>query len=995
MVRSLRMPPALRALAPSITMRQSSPAPRAWTARLALGAAACALAACGTPPAPPAAPGPTSPAGAAPATAPSASATAAAPAKTAAAQAPATTPAAAPATKAAGAAPPAAATPPSGPGTSAAVVPAAAGNANAPASATARPPAPGTPPPFAEVTRDAKSTAGFFTLWTKDEKTWLEIPAERLEQPFFLGSSLASGLAERSFMPGLMPLSHTVVLRRVGNVLQVVALNDRVRTTAGSPLARTIAENYPDSLLAVAPLAAAPHPERKSLLVDAYQLLGGDLLALQTWLEASYRLPYGLDRSNSQLERSRTDALGTSLTFRSHYAIPRLPVPPAAGPGGPANPAALPNPPQAVPDPRSLLIAHTLVLAPLPAAPMRARVADQRVGYFTRSFVDYTRDDTTPSRRSHVIVRWRLEKKDPAAAVSEPKEPIRVVLDRNIPERWRATVREGVLEWNRAFESAGFRDALVVEQQPEGADWSTLEGGRWLAVRWFAVEGPSYAAFGQTQADPRSGEILRAAAVIPENWARIDRVYFRETEVDTRAASGGDALAGFAASARVLPDFAARLATCTHAGEAFEQTAFGLELLQLRAGDAGLPSDEVERFVHGGLKAVVVHEIGHALGLRHNFRASHGITPEQLRDPEFTARRGVSNSVMDYNPPNLALQGEPKAEYHMPGLGAYDLWAIEYGYREFAEPEERDALAALAARGDSDPDLAYATDPDLGLVDPSVAQFDLGGDPLAYTKRILALSRELWTRTQAARLPAADDYSVYRRNLSRGLGNFARALPLLARLIGGQYTSRSLAGSGRALVEPVPGPQQRAALELLLAEVFSSRSFRFDPAFLSRLGFDQIDRRGSVEFSLPDTVAGLQRGVLDTLMGDTLATRLADAEPRLADPKAQLGYAEVQARLAGSVWSELKSGGREDIDSLRRTLQREHVKRLASGLVRPLPAAAADVRAAHRQVAARLAADLKAALAAKGWSETARAHLADSEAALAEALRAPLVKQGV
>jgi hypothetical protein len=464
-------------------------------------------------------------------------------------------------------------------------------------------------------------------------------------------------------------------------------------------------------------------------------------------------------------------------------------------------------------------------------------------------------------------------------------------------------------------------------------------------------------------------------------------------------AGAGDEAVDDAAGRLPIDGFAPRLLQCSYAQDALEQAGFGLELLALR-GAIDPSGPEATRYVAGGLKAVVVHEIGHALGLRHNFKASTGITQAQLRDPAFTAARGISNSVMDYNPPNVPLQEEPVADYHMPGLGAYDLWAIEYGYREFAPAEEAQALARLAAQADADPALAYGTDEDTTVGDPTVNRFDLGEDPLAHARRDLRMARELWTRTQARQLPPDDDFTVYRRNLQRGLNRVAQAVPLLARHVGGVYMSRTLAGAGKPLVTPVPADQQRAALDLLLGEVFSSASFRFDPAFMSRLGVDQLERAGSFRpvgsavFSLPGAVAGIQRSALDALMSDALAGRLADAEAKVADPKQLLSYAELQARLSAAVWSELKPV-RGEIDSLRRNLQRDHVRRLAAGLLRPSSTVAADVRSVHRLQAQRLEAELKSALATKGWSATAQAHLADSQAVLAEALRAPLTKQGV
>ena len=848
-------------------------------------------------------------------------------------------------------------------------------------------PLPGTPAPFAEVTREAKRDDGFLPVWTRDDKTWLEIPTALLDKPLFFGASLASGLGERFAFPGLMGREHMVVLRRVGNTLQLLARQLHARAPEGTPLARAVAESYSDSLLGAAPLAAAPQAQTKALLVDAAVLLGADINGMQTSLESSYRLPFALDRANSSVERVRTQAAGLHLTMRQHFSVSRLPAPPAVAPGAPPpNPAALPNPSRVLPDPRSLFISLAYTLAPLPAQPMAGRRADQRVGYFTTAYVDFG-NDSEEGRRTHLIERWRLEKKDPAAAVSEPKEPIRVVMDRNIPERWREPVRAGILEWNKAFERAGFRNAIALEQQAAEADWSSVEGTRMLAVRWFAQEGPGATAVGPSQSDPRTGELLRGAAIIPENWVRIFRARVGDTE--PRLAE---------AESAVLPgEFAKRLMHCNYAQDALEQAQFGFELLTLR-GALDPNGPDAERFVNGAIKDVTMHEVGHALGLRHNFRASTAVTPSQLRDPGFTAQSGVSSSVMDYNALNTPLDGEPVADYHMGTLGAYDFWAIEYGYREFASPAlEKQELAKLAAQGDLDPLLAFATDEDVVGTDPLVNQRDLGNDPLAFAQRQVKLARELWQRTQSRTLAADDDMTVNRRNLERGLASLSGSLALATKYVGGTYTSRAMAGAGQASTVPVPAAQQRTALALVVGEIFSSASFKFDPKFMSRLSVNQFERsRGTgTDFSLPGAVLGLQRSALDTLMSDALAARLADAESKVDDPRTLLSYADVQQRLSDAVWSELAAAKKAaDIDSLRRNLQREHVRRLAGGLLRPGSAAAADVRSVNRQIALQLQARLSAALAAGRWSSLVKAHLDDSLATLNESLKAPLVKQG-
>jgi hypothetical protein len=399
-----------------------------------------------------------------------------------------------------------------------------------------------------------------------------------------------------------------------------------------------------------------------------------------------------------------------------------------------------------------------------------------------------------------------------------------------------------------------------------------------------------------------------------------------------------------------------------------------------------------------------MHEVGHALGLRHNFKSSTPITRAQLRDPQFVEQNGTSHSVMDYVPVNLPLPGETRTDLQMKKLGAYDVWAIEYGYRDFPAGKEREELLRVAGRSEREPALVYGTDEDADGGDPQANRFDLGDDPVGHGQRLFKLARELWDRTQKRELAPDDDMVIYRSNLQRGFSSFNLALPLLLKQIGGTHTSRALFSAKQPLYAPVPAQTQRRALQTVLGEVFDSNSFRFDPQFISRLGFDQVSRQGTgryitqTDFNLPDAVGNLHRNALNALMGDALAVRMASHENKVADPKALLSYADVQTQLAQAVWSELKPEPKRphagEIDSLRRTLQREHVKRLAAGVVRPAPAASADLRAVHRQAATALEADLKRALAQTQWSALARAHLADSHAVLQEALRAPLVRPG-
>jgi hypothetical protein len=221
-----------------------------------------------------------------------------------------------------------------------------------------------------------------------------------------------------------------VVLRRQGNTLQLLARNTKIKAPQGTPLARAVNESYSDSLLAAVPLAAAPHAERKSLLVDAYALLGGDINGVQTAIEASYRMPYGLDRANSNIERTRAAAEGTHITVRSHYAVPKLPAPPVMIPGAPPPPpGAMPNPPMGVPDGRSFFLSTTYTLAPLPAQPARTRAADQRVTEANRMAARAEADCSIAGGRVEAaglaVARYRSEVAEAMAAL----EVARAMLD--------------------------------------------------------------------------------------------------------------------------------------------------------------------------------------------------------------------------------------------------------------------------------------------------------------------------------------------------------------------------------------------------------------------------------------------------------------------------------------------------------------------------------------------------------------------------------------
>jgi hypothetical protein len=847
--------------------------------------------------------------------------------------------------------------------------------------------------PFDTVIKDMDVTKGLFTVYRKadENKTIIEILPEQMDKMFLFAATIEQGTGERGFYGTMVGTDFPFTFRRFGKSVQWVIKNTLFTAEENSPSARANAKSFANGILASAKILSKPHPERKSLLIDASELFASrDLPGIAIGLNQAYApSSYSFDKEKSSVVGAKAFPENLLIDVGLHFATdnPRTPSLTLA-------------------DARSIPVLAKYEISALEQTDYRPRDADDRVGHFHTVQQDFTSDHpANPYRR--YITRWNLQKTDPTAALSTVKEPIVFWLENTIPVEYRPAITEGVLLWNKAFEKIGFKDAVVVKQQPDDADWDPADT-RYNTIRWFAGIDATFA-IGPSRANPFTGQIYDADISISEGIVRNARRVGEEL-VSPISLDGQQADQHFGwlwgRNARFECDYASGLA---------QQAQFGMALLDTR----GMLSPEVEqKFMHQYIVELTAHEVGHTLGLRHNFRASSILKEDELFDTKKTAEIGQASSVMDYNPIIIAGKGQVQGDFVPTTLGPYDYWAIEYAYKPI-EGDEKAELHKIAARS-SDPMLPYSTDEDaMGTfspmsIDPLANQYDQTTDPLVYFRQRVALVNELWGSMESRLAQPGEGYQILRRALLRGVNEYNRALLTSSKFVGGIYHVRDHVGDpgGRVPYTPVPAVKQREALDFLNSTAFSEKSFVLPASVMNKLaierlpGLDWPSYFGTTRLDYPwhNTVLALQRSVLNRLYHPVTLARIQDNEMRFGAKDRPFRMADLFASINGSVWSELDSGAGE-ITSLRRNLQREHLRQMirlvlrepmqvaaaGAGVAATPPQAPEDASTLARASLTRVQSKIRARLAAKGPIEaTTRAHLQETAARIDAALAAQM-----
>ncbi len=843
---------------------------------------------------------------------------------------------------------------------------------------------------FAELTKDAEKLSGLFSFYRKKDKVYLELSPEQFNKPFICGVTLESGIGEQGLYSTMTLSEFVFVFRRQGDRIHVVQRNLYFRTSEKHPFRKVVERSFSDSIITSAKVEAE-HADRKSVLVDLDSLLLIDLPAFSNWLNSAFGTSYRLDREHSQIVTvkpfSGNVEVEVDYTFRSDR----------------------PSASETLPDPRSLRLRVHYSFAQLPQNNYRPRLADTRVGYFVVAFKDFT-DDNRRTAFVRYICRWHLEKSDPKAPISPPKQPIVFWIENTTPHEYRQAIREGILMWNKAFEQAGFSNAIEVREMPDDADWDPADM-RFNVIRWMLSHDASFAV-GPSRVNPLTGQILDADIVIEANFVRYIK---QEWRLLVNPASARFKLfpdpydvldePAWQPNVETLRHFAAsssrQFALCEYGAGLARQAALGALALWLQT-EQPKTYEPPEDYVRAAICELVAHEVGHTLGLRHNFHGSSLLLPDALHNPELTKRIGLSSSVMDYLPVNIAPPGKKQGEYWSSAVGPYDCWAIEYGYIPIPNAEtpedELPILRKIASRAPQ-PELAYGTDEDTWGVgfdlDPTIVRWDLSNDPMEWAKGQLELVQHLLSKLEKKFPRKGEGYWDLRDAFSLLLGHHSYSCFLIARYIGGQFMHRDFPDDpkGRLPFVPVSAEKQRQALALLERYLFAPDAFKFSPSLLNKLAIENWWHWGTDPFSVdrPDyplhrQILAMQRRALNRLLHPTLMARILDAEVKTDKP---FRLSELFDRLTATIWAEVLDEKAQPINSVRRNLQRVHLQMLTQLLLDPPSGTPEDARTFSRKELTKLQKYVQKALT-QITDATTKAHLEETLARIQRSLQASI-----
>ena len=747
---------------------------------------------------------------------------------------------------------------------------------------------------LSEMIKGQTEFAGIFSLY-QDEKTGkhlMVINESQLNTPFVYFAHTVDGVTDAGHYRGAYRETKLIEFRKYFDRIDIISKTPRYKFDENSAISKASDANISEAVLASIKIEKE---EGGKIAFNVNKLFLSEALHKVSPTpnpadkNAKKRFKVGkLDDKKSRIIKQRP--YPNNLDVVVDYVF--------------TNPSPTVRGSNAISDPRSVSVKVQHSFVALPKNDYQPRMDDARIGYFTNQFDQMTSTDWAPYE--DVIKRWDLQKKDPSAALSEPVKPITWWIENTTPLEWRDTISDAVLTWNTSFEKAGFKNALEVKVQPDDADWDAGDIN-YNVLRWTSSPKPPFGGYGPALANPLTGEILGSDIMLEFVFMKNRWIY--DTLFTQGTMSHGET---------------------AHTGEL--NCSLGHEIqqnLMLAKGLANGGKIEDKEMLRQGLTQLVLHEVGHTLGLNHNMKSSILWDEKEVHDKNKT-QGIVTGSVMDYAPANIAPIGMQQGDIFQTKPGPYDDWAINYGYSVALADEaaEQARLEKILARS-SEHTLAFGNDADDMRapgrhIDPRVMIGDLSSNPAAYGADRMALINKLFTELKDKATVKGESYQQLVTSANSLFGQYRAQAGVVSRQIGGVYVERAVVGDANAdkPFTPVSLERQTQAMDILAKFVFAPDVLQNMQPLYSYL---QLQRRGFNHFGKNEDpkahkmILGMQKSVLAQLLHPAVLLRISDT----ALYGNEYSLTQFMQDLTANIFVKSK-----DANSISHNLQIEYVNQL-------------------------------------------------------------------
>ncbi|MFP2996627.1 zinc-dependent metalloprotease [Spongiivirga sp. MCCC 1A20706] len=751
-----------------------------------------------------------------------------------------------------------------------------------------------------DLVKASEKIEGLFTIYrdTTNGSIQLLVKEDQLDKEFIYFNQIENGVLDAFSFRGAYGGSRIFKVKKFYDKIEFEYQNYGYHFDENSALSKAKKANISEAPLASFKIEA--HDKEKGL----YLIKAGDLFVKETLSQVKPpRFPGSrptdftlgnLDKGKTKIKTIRNYPENTDVAVSYVYS----------------KSSVLNGGSNAVTDGRNVRVDVYHSFIAVPENDYEPRYDDPRVGYFMTQTNDMTSVSATNYR--DMIHRWNLVKKDPSAAVSEPVEPITWWIENTTPVEFRETIKEGVLRWNIAFEKAGFKNAMVVKVQPDDADWDAGDI-RYNVLRWTSSPQPPFGGYGPSFVNPKTGQIMGADIMLEfvyhTNRVRVEKLF------DDVTAQGKDMHLDWRNKKNHT--------YCSYGQMMQYNTQFGRAALALNNADALA----MEGLKKEAMLELIMHEVGHTLGLNHNMKASQLFSPAQLSDPDFIKGKALVGSVMDYTAINVTNDPAKQGHYYSTTVGPYDVWAIQYGYQPFKNESEMNALLEQSTK----PELIFGNDADDmrapgKAIDPRVNTGDLSNDQITYSIDRIKLVNRMFGKLKDRYTQKGKTYNDLRIAHAILMGQYAQAGNVMSRFIGGVYVDRAMAGQAGETqpYTPVSYEDQKRAMKAINTHIFGKNAFKTPNELYNYLA---RQRRGYNFFGGPEdpkihaTVLRFQRNVLRHIMHPNTLQRISDSE--LYGNKYDL--AEYMTELNNGIFAADIYGS---VNSFRQNLQLEYTNML-------------------------------------------------------------------